>query len=268
VAVDTLSQLEACIRRPEIDLIYLEAGSFISADLKELVHRVHKGSGGFGKLAVLRLPQIFRNRDEAVLEAEYEQLISAGFDAFLAQNPEEVLWLKEKQVPEEMILTDHSIYIFNTEAEKAQTELLGKTAGRCYSLEMNLKELRSLSKEIKKTEDRAPHEMVVYGRAPLMVTAQCMRKTTIGCDKRPGYLYMKDRTGAVMPVRNSCRFCQNTIFNALPTVLFDLKKEIAMIGPDSVRYEFTIETEKELSSVLDGVVPKQFTRGHFHRGVE
>ena len=48
-----------------------------------------------------------------------------------------------------------------------------------------------------------PTELIVYGRIPMMVSAQCIRKTTGGCRRRNGLMELRDRTGVRMPVRTA-----------------------------------------------------------------
>ena len=141
-------------------------------------------------------------------------------------------------------------------------------------LELTNKELM----EISRTDP--PSDLVVYGRLPMMVSAQCIKKTTSGCDKRREAINMKDRTGKLLPVKNHCRFCYNTIYNPSPLLLFDCKNEISALKPDGLRMKFTIETEEETIRILKAfleegkkkevlpVLLKDFTRGHFRRGVE
>lgn len=270
--VETTQQLEVCLRRPEVDLIYLSAGAFPKEMWQELVKKVHKGSGGIGKLAGLKLPQMFRVREEGFFSDAKELLTGAGFDIFLAASPEEVLWLKEQNIPGNQIITDHSVYLFNYVAQQTLTELVGPVSSFTCCLELNHAQLRALTEKTAEADKNgalvASWELVVYGRAPLMVTAQCMRKTSTGCDGRHSWLWLKDRTGAAMPVKNDCVFCQNTIYNAVPTILFDLDKEVDAVNPDSIRYEFTVETAEETADILSKRLPAGFTRGHFHKSVE
>ena len=70
----------------------------------------------------------------------------------------------------------------------------------------------------------AGKELIVYGRLPVMVSAQCVRRTVSGCDRKPGLLWLKDRMGKEFPVRNCCRFCCNTIYNADPLSLLGMGK--------------------------------------------
>ena len=91
---------------------------------------------------------------------------------------------------------------------------------------------------------------------------------------------LRDRTGARMPVKNRCDFCYNTIYNSAPLSLLGNEKLALGLAPQAVRLNFTTETEEETAAVIrafreaflegketDGPF-KDFTRGHFKRGVE
>ena len=124
-------------------------------------------------------------------------------------------------------------------------------------------------------------EIQIYGRQTLMVTAQCLRKNSSGCTKRPGLETLADRTGAVFPVRCNCTFCSNIIYNSVPHSLF---REIGFFkkqGFTSLRLAFTTEAPEEVkrlvrtaaASVRDSAAVKeepvpQYTRGQFSKGVE
>ena len=62
-------------------------------------------------------------------------------------------------------------------------------------------------------------EMIVYGYLPMMISAQCIRKTTLGCSGKPEIMLLKDRKEMRFPVVNQCRFCYNTIYNSAPVPL-------------------------------------------------
>lgn len=134
-------------------------------------------------------------------------------------------------------------------------------------LELNRRELAALCH----ADGNTPHELVVYGRAPMMVSAQCVRKTAKSCDRKRCVMYLRDRKGMQLPVKNNCTFCYNTILNAQPTVLLDLPDELSTVGADCLRLEFTTESGTEVKEILSGrriFKNNAFTRGHFHRGVE
>ena len=74
---------------------------------------------------------------------------------------------------------------------------------------------------------RVRGELIVYGYLPMMVSAQCVKKTMEGCTGRPEVLYLRDRKGKAFPVKNQCRFCFNTIYNESPLSLLGLSGEAA-----------------------------------------
>ena len=116
-------------------------------------------------------------------------------------------------------------------------------------------------------------ELTVYGRQGVMLTAQCLRKNTVGCDQTPGVMMLTDERGARFPVMNRCGSCMNEIYNSVPLDLTDLKEETLRTGAGSLRFAFTVESKELVRSVLErylrGEAPVgEFTRGHFKRGVE
>ena len=111
-------------------------------------------------------------------------------------------------------------------------------------------------------------ECVIYGHQVLMISAQCLTKTTTGCSHKRGIRWLKDRKGVYFPVRNECGICTNYIYNSVPLDLVSLKSETDRLGLGSVRYSFTIETGEQTSAVLRGELPENITRGHFRKGVE
>ena len=91
---------------------------------------------------------------------------------------------------------------------------------------------------------------------------------------------MKDRLGKEFPVRNCCRFCYNTIYNTTPLSLLGEEKLIKRLSPKYLRLQFTTEDREEIRrlavSFTDSFIKdmkaqrplKDFTRGHWKRGVE
>ena len=129
------------------------------------------------------------------------------------------------------------------------------------------------------TERGGNDEMIIYGYLPMMVSANCIKKTTEGCTGKPELLFLKDRKGKEMPVRNQCRFCYNTIYNESPMSLLGLSEEVERFEPSVLRLNFTIEDRIETEKILTAFHAEymegrkaaplaNFTRGHFKRGVE
>ena len=123
-------------------------------------------------------------------------------------------------------------------------------------------------------------ELIIYGNAPMMVSAQCITNTVKGCTHKRGTLMMKDRTGAVLPVKNHCSFCYNTIYNPAPLSLLGSEKLVRRLMAERLRLQFTVEGTEQTEKVLDAFIGsfvynrdvdvpfRDFTRGHFKRGVE
>ena len=105
-----------------------------------------------------------------------------------------------------------------------------------------------------------------------MVTAGCTLKYT-SKDKpcgRAGVYHFTDRKGKKLAAINSCGYCYNLIFNSVPEYLLDKKEELKNMGVNAVRINFTIEKADEVEEVIltAGESIKDYTRGHYNRGVD
>lgn len=283
--METEEQLRACIDAPELSLIYIDTGYFAPEKWREYAGAVRKS----GKLCGARFPHIFRKEADRLFKDNIEEL--SDFDAFLLRSFEEVGFIYEnfrkegRHIP--TLIFDHSMYSFNLESLRSASGLGADTV--TLPLELNLRELKYLCekyriyRESHEQESVPGLELTVYGRIPMMVTAQCVKKTTSGCDKKPCLLYLRDRKNELMPVKNCCSFCYNTVLNSKPTVIYDLKDEIESLSPDFLRLEFTVEGFRETAAIISEAAeiwkgPGRgrtaatgaggFTRGHFKRGVE
>lgn len=243
--------------------VYLASEEFDASVWKALVDRCHDA----GISCYLMMPRIFRTEAERYFLKNMDLLKNAGFDAFGIAAMEEPGFM-EQYVPGAKLYFDHGMYSFNS---------LATVAMRDYGAERLTIPVELNSREI---SERGGHgEMIVYGYLPMMVSAQCIRKTTEGCTGKPELLFLKDRKGKEMPVRNQCRFCYNTIYNESPLSLLGMADEVDRFAPSSLRLNFTIEdrmeTEKVLTAYYEEFVEGRkaaplanFTRGHFKRGVE
>lgn len=222
----------------------------------------------------LYLPHIFRREAREFFDRNIEYLYQAGFDSFMIRSLEEVEYIKDRYqksgnpIPE--LVFDYNIYNYNRKAMK-MLEQMGANR-QTLPVELNLYELKEL--------DCKGKEMVVYGRLPMMVSAQCIKKTTKGCDHKPELLYLKDRYKENMPVKNHCLFCYNTIYNAKPLSTLGIAKSIQRLEVYPMRLIFTIENENEVQELVKKYQQVyqfgkkiteemgEFTRGHLKRGIE
>ena len=135
-------------------------------------------------------------------------------------------------------------------------------------LELNGKELFN--------KDCGDSEMIIYGYYPMMISAQCIKKTCGTCDHQSKTIQLKDRYGNSFAVKSDCQFCYSVIYNSVPTGLLEELEQIQALKVASVRMNFTWENREETRKILDLFVEKKkktgkmpvFTKGHFKRGVE
>ena len=263
VLVSQLSMLDVVRDFEQVSLMYLEPWLLGEKGLYKAVEDMRRS----GRKVYLAMPHIFRDDSRRRWDKNWTELLKSGiFDGYLIRNMESLAFLEAHELihPGNNVVGDYQLYTMNRQADIYYKGLgLARTT---VPLELNYKELRAAG--------CLNREMIVYGYLPLMVSAQCLYKTSGKCQKDAaafGSLQLKDRYGKVMSVRNVCADCYNLIYNSQPLVLYDMEKELKSLAPSSVRYQFTNETPKQIRSVLSGQerrLEEQFTRGHFNRGVE
>ena len=171
--------------------------------------------------------------------------MEAGFDGIVVRNLEECQWLEEmealeflksgSQNPKKALpkIFDGSLYAWNHLADQTMLHLGAERI--TMPVELNARDL--------KEKGCQGQELLVYGALPMMISAQCIKKTTGCCDHKPEVVKLKDRTGKEMPVKNHCNFCSSTIYNASPLSLLGLEDLIAeiIIGPESTQSAWILQ---------------------------
>lgn len=251
-----------------INEISFEADTLPPKLWKSIVKRLHK----LEIKANLYLPHIFRTEAENYFNLNKEFITGTEFDGFIIRCLEEVSYLDEllKGGKKPFYIFDYNMYGFNKEAERC---IKGMGASRLtLPVELNLKELSELNCTDK--------ELIAYGRLPMMISAQCLRKNTLGCDRKYSLLTLRDRYNQNMPVKNRCEFCYNTIYNSLPLSVIGIADNIRKLNPAVIRLWFTTENQKDCICIVNKYIKcfiegeqveepsKDFTRGHLKRGVE
>ena len=292
VSVEEQSQLFPVLSCPEVREIYIDADGFSAECWSGTVLACHKAR----KMCRLRMPAIFRQEGSAYMEQNRRLLAEAGFDGLIVRSLEEVGWQREQEAkfpghPHFSMIFDDSLYVWNRLAEREMGPLGAERL--TFPAELNRRELVHLQEQnasvyISESDEQADSsemssegkELLVYGRLPMMVSAQCIQKTSKGCTGKRGILWLKDRTGKQMPVKNHCRFCYNTIYNASPLSLLDQEQLVKELKPAALRMQFTTETPEEVQKLLEAFAGRfihgrpevfpysDYTRGHFCRGVE
>ena len=267
VSVRSRSQLAAALSEPLTGEIYLDAAAFAPEQWEEAVSGIHEA----GKKARLLLPAVWRKEAGDWYRKARKTLLNAGFDGLVYRSAEEIPIFRDFPAALPPV-ADANLYTMNRLAEEEYRDLFGTEKIRfTISRELNSREIGRHGSE--------GRELIVYGRTPLMVTAQCFRKSEDGCSAKSGWLELRDRMGKCFPVKNECRFCYNTIYNSAPVSLLGESRIIAEMRPAAVRVSLTAEDGREAEEIirafadvfLRGLAREQegeTTRGHFRRGVE
>ena len=271
VLINSPKQLEETLSVPEVDGIYLPADYIPPEALAETAEKVRAA----GKKAYYALPFVFRQEARRLFEKEetLRLLREAEPDGVLLRSLDELAFWQEKDLPGRRI-ADAGLYSWNREAEA----FLKEAGAEVLTLPLELHE-----KDYGEA-NFLPREQVVYGRVPLMVSAQCVQRTKEGCLKaagqpalsEPKFTTLTDRTGAEMPCESRCRFCMGVIYNAVPLFLGDIARE-----ESAWRLQFTDESGEKTRQILAlfaealrrGEKPGRpdnlaFTRGNYKRGVQ
>ena len=278
-AVESLEQLRAVLSEPRVTLVYLDEACFPDDAFADGFRKIHAA----GKQAGLRLRRVERSTDGGLSSGDLLQKIWEAPepyrpDTLLIRSMDEVEIVREfienlsqREMPKPEIVYDYTVYGYNLEAVKM---LLDLGAERLTApIELNAHELRALRRSreelrIPGTGKAPTYELVVYGHLPMMVSANCIRKTSAGCDHANRILKLRDRMQKNMPVRCYCKYCYNQIFNAEPMVLYDLGSRLPLLPKDSIRYDFSVEGSAEVHRILAGYLPEKLTRAHFTHGVD
>lgn len=274
VLVTTFEQFMTVHNISEIQNIYIESDLCLQDKTLQNVLLADKKY-------FLVLPHILRKRSYPYLSV-YEQLLDSGrFAGVLVRNFEELEWLYEIGYTGH-IRSDYTIYAWNRSALKF---LSGQLDGITLPLELNKKELDRLH-----ADNRAC--FVLYGYIPLMYSANCVRKTLDHCIYETAFANnrylnqypLMDRYQNVFSVVQNCMHCYNLLYNTVPLSLHGQLEGILNRGYGQLRLDFSIENEAQMRSVIayylgcmtkcsvseetKAFPGKNFTNGHYKRGVE
>ena len=270
VLIEDAEQLLAVLKADFVDTVYLDCMLYTRENLirklSEDIDRVHAS----GKKAFYVFPFIFRQQTSLFYEKIMPELKKLPLDGIMVRSLDEIAFIKEWGNENWQMVSDSNLYTYSNEASEYFYRL--GMMQDTIPVELNRKEI------LRRENSRS--EMIIYGRLPLMITAQCIHKNTLGCMHQPKVLNLKDRYSIHFPVKNFCPECYNVIYNSLPVCLFKEDVTVKKIAPAAVRLSFTTETEEEAEQILTiygdiyknggilGQLPMECTNGHFKRGVE
>ena len=147
-----------------VDMVTLESFTNLEAALKE----IHAA----GKKAGYAFPYVLRENSEGLLRKQVSVL--KRFDRIWVRSYDGIGFAKEElHLPAEKLALDAGLYVFSNEA--ADDFMAAGFTGYTASMELNRKELAHMENE--------QAELMLYGYAPLMISAQCVYKNYASCIK-------------------------------------------------------------------------------------
>ena len=268
-----LSTNQLVLRRLYVDgdLLFQESQKCLSL-CGQIFNRVLQEKSLEKPKLLAALPYILRENDMSFLEKLWNLTEQYDLDGFLVRSLDELGFLltKEQESSRRIDLrTDAGVYIWNSETLR---QLCPLAEGFCLPYELKASEQSSLLQRVESKFDRISWEKIIYGRIPLMVTANCVQKTTDRCiGEGDGLLWLEDRYHTEFPVLRTCARCLNIIYNSVPLALFDNGERWK--NTVDLRLDFTIETGQELTQILQTYLEgnrlsQAHTTGHEKRGVE
>ncbi|MBR4574659.1 MAG: U32 family peptidase [Lachnospiraceae bacterium] len=223
----------------------------------------------------IRLPVVIRddkrmNSSGKVKDIIQNSLRTLDIKGAYISNLESILILKDIGFSGR-IIGDQFLYAFNRQAHDVLASY-----GVTTTVPVELNEWELKHRNIK------GEDLIVYGRIPLMVSANCVYNSKYGCDRTKGHsMYLSDRKSMKPYVHCICDECTNIIYNSTRTCITDEESLIRSLYPSSLCFIFTDESRKETSDLLkrysdtrhDGgytgsVLIDDHTRGHLKRGVD
>ena len=175
VLVSNARQLEAVLSNNTlINRVYIDLNGYNCSDVTEALERLSEE----GVDAYIALPQVARANDIRIIQKQYLDYIK-GCDGVLIRNIEHYFLIKEMMdcgdVDNLDIVLDYNLNITNQVAAQYYKELGSLTA----NVELNSRELQNIGFD----------EIIVYGKLPVMTSANCALKTMNYCNKKSDKYY-------------------------------------------------------------------------------
>ncbi len=247
------------------------------------------------------LSYIVREEDIPSLEQLIRLVDREKWEGYLVRSLDALGFLRSRE-KHARCRTDAGVYVWNS---RAAQQLSRMTEGFCIPYELNGREQSALMRQLSAVEADVPCEKIVYGRIPMMITANCVLRTANKCGgagreggpavtgnsgpaaTREGgpagtgngghpaagsAVWLTDRYRKNFPVLADCRHCMNILYNSVPLVLpADAVPDSGNVEP---RLDFTLESGRELVQILEAFLgggrfpAKEYTTGHEKRGAE
>ena len=262
VLVSSYKQCQTALKNTSVSRIYVSSDLLLNAKpefLQELTESRQE--------IWIKTSEILRAKDYNKLEKIVEN--SGNFaKGMLISNLETYGFLKYHNYIGQIALNYH-MYIWNQEALKFWEH---KVQSFLMPVECNIHEWKQLQNE--------KAEYLCYGKIPMMVTANCIRKTK-GICRNAGVSFedsITDRYQMNFPVQTNCNYCYNVIYNSVPNSLHQNLEQILKLEGRGIRLDFTTESESEMNEILNAYAEylqegksdfsflQDYTTGHYKKG--
>lgn len=268
VSVKNMEQLDVAAEYDFFERLYIDSDLLVCDPQK--VISVSRKLKEREKRLFIALPYVIRMRDDAFLD-KLEKLVKENADIFSGIQVRGIdgLGYLQNISYNGDIYADAGLYIWNN---RALSELKSYINSFCIPYELKLSEQKNICSGVSR-------EKVVYGRIPMMITANCIANTTYHCMKdQEKTAVLTDRYGKDFPVILDCVHCMNIIYNSVPVSLH--LKMSGLRGWTDFRIDLTVENTAEARNILkyfekviNGENPaappyREYTTGHDKRGVE
>jgi len=260
--VSSYNQCKIALKNSVVKRVYVSGDLILDAKTESLQELRDSN-----KEIWIKTSEVIRAKDYKKLERILD-LTKDFAKGMLISNLETYSFLKYHNYSGQIALNYH-VYIWNQEAlkfwdDKAQTFLM--------PVECNIHEWKQLQ------NDKA--EYLCYGKIPMMVTANCIRKTKGACRSKGVSIEdsITDRYQTDFQVQTNCNYCYNVIYNSVPNSLHQNLEQIVKLAGQGLRLDFTTESAEEMKQIVDAYAEylnagradfsfmKEYTTGHYKKG--
>lgn len=270
-----------CAIKYDIYKLYIPFDLFYNKTLSDKhITQIHENTK---MMVYIALPEIIRLKDESYLNFLKDFLLLGKADGILIRNLEEIGFIyslsgdlesqyisingKIQEYTPLMIESDYTLYNWNQSSLKFNLQYCNKTTA---PLELSIHEIKEL--------DNRDLIVSIYGKAPLMISSNCVKKTCDECAHGKTYSFdrrLHDRKNKEQLVLINCIHCFNKLYNIIPTSLHKQMYELIKAGFYDFRLDFTNENANETSAILSyylndkraGNFPvTEYTSGHILKG--
>lgn len=205
------------------------------------------------KKIYLSFPQVFRDYSGCDKYDGYGKIkeicSSFAWDGIYVHNINEVEFLNQIEKYNGTMIAGASCYHWNSASVEESARLYPQFKVRELPIELSKKEIEEMCMALEAKEEKSSFELLVYGRIPVMKSAQCLKKTTGHCNRISEKLYLNDKKGRKFPVTTHCRSCYNLIWQDQPGSLIgeDIQNSFSFVKRH--RFELFYLTEDEIEKM-------------------